>query len=344
MIQKLQTFLFLFIITTVSAVNIEINSFSDGVVSWSNSLTNAVYQIEWASSLDRQDWTDGWSKQENLTSTNTSLQSTVPLFYRISGKSYLEETNIVKCYLMYSNALLNTKVALSSEISNRLLPISTNSSGTEWRLFTNTVDSTTSLWVKVVSMQWTGGWTWNSLLVPGMVIMSNGFSAELWITPYPQLYDVCVEYQGSHQLLRMEKALGLPPRNGNYGIVEFFIDPKYLFRPAPDIEINDSCAGLVESASTPYLLANPIRGVAQGYADWFRDVYNSRGYAATNDLNSSWPWTRLGYTYDYANTPNTPIGLSEYIIPNVSQTNYWPPGLVIPIYVETKTLAENYGE
>ncbi len=331
-------------VTSGYAADVEIGSLSDGVLTWSNTLYNAVYQVEWASSLLSGDWTNTWAGQRNLASTNPTLQVSVPLFYRVSGISYPEETNSSECYNMYSNALLDAKDALPSEVSDRLLPITTNSLATEWRLFTNWVDSTTSRWVKVVTMQWSGGWTWNSLLLTGMVTMSNGWSAELWVTPYPQLYEVCTEYHGSNQRLCMQKALGLPPREGAYGVVEFFIDPKYLFRPAPDAEINDTSAGLAEDAASPYLHANPIRGVAQGFVDWFRDTYNSRGYNATNDLNSSWPWTRLGYTYDYANTPNRPVGLSEYVVPNASQTNYWGPELIIPIYVDTKTAAEDYGK
>ena len=330
--------------TSGYATDVEIGSFSDGVLTWSNTLSNAVYQVEWASSLDRGDWTNTWLGQRDLASTNPALQVPVPLFYRVSGVSYQEETNSSVCYTMFSNALLDAKIALPSEVSDHLLPITTNSPATEWRLFTNWVDSTTSRWVKVVTMQWSGGWTWNSLLVTGMVTMSNGWSAELWVTPYPQLYEVCTKYRGSNQRLRIQQALGLPPREGSYGVVEFFIDPKYFFRPAPDAEINDTSAGLAEDAASPYLRANPIRGVTPGFADWFRDTYNSRGYDATNDLDNSWPWTRLGYTYDYANTPNSPRGLSEYVIPNPSQTNYWGPGLIIPIFVDTKTAAEDYGE
>ena len=47
--------------------------------------------------------------------------------------------------------------------------------------------------------------------------------------------------------------------------------------------------------------------------------------------NNSWPWTRLGYTYDYENSANSPVGLSEYVAPSCSDTNYWGAGMVIPI-------------
>ena len=48
----------------------------------------------------------------------------------------------------------------------------------------------------------------------------------------------------------------------------------------------------------------------------------------------SWPWTRLGYTFDYENSANSPVGLSEYVVHNCSDTNYWGADLVIPIYVD----------
>ena len=322
----------------------EIVSYAQGMLAWSNALPGGVYRVEWASSLERGDWTSTWTNQVNLSGAEGTLQVAVPQFYRVVGQSYGEVTNPAECYLRYSNAVLDAKVALPSEATDGLLPISTNSPGTVWRLFTNEVDSTTSLWVKVAAMKYAGGWTWNTLLATGMVTMSNGWSTELWVTPYPELRDLCVAYTGSHQRLRMQKALGLPPRDGTYGVVEFYVDPQYLFRPAPDAGISSQSAGVAGDAASPYLRANPFQGISQGYADWYRFTYDSRGYEATNSLDNCYPWTRLGYTYDYENAPNSPVGLSEYVVPDPSQTPFWGEGLAVPIFVESKIAAEEYGD
>ena len=109
---------------------------------------------------------------------------------------------------------------------------------------------------------------------------------------------------------------------------------------SPDIR-SPSC-GLAAEESSPYLAANGLQGVSPGYAAWFKATLDSRGYAATN-LDNSWPWTRLGYTCDYESCPNSPVGLSEYVVPSCSDTNYWGAGLAIPIYVDSTFPAASYG-
>jgi hypothetical protein len=320
-----------------------IKALSDGILSWTNPLSNAVYQIEWAPRLNDATWTTDWP--QNLTGTGAVLHVEVPQFFRVTGKSYIEETDPVACYEMYSNALLDAQYALPNEVSYNLLPLILEASGTEWREFTNWVDGTVSPWVKVVTFKYTGGWTWNTLLAQtGSVTLSANYTSEIWVTPYPELYDLCKEYQGTHQCLRIQKALGLPPWEGEYGIVEFFIDPKYLLRPAPDPEVTDCAAGLAPASTTPFLQPNTLQGITEGYAAWFSEAYQNAGYSnTTNDLNARWPWTRLGYTYDYANTPNSPYGLSEYLLPRLDQTQYWGV-LTIPIYIEAHYSAEAYGK
>ncbi|MEI7436892.1 MAG: hypothetical protein WCL16_08835, partial [bacterium] len=224
----------------------------------------------------------------------------------------------------------------------QLRPVTTNTPGTDWRTFTNWVDGTTSRWVRVTTMQFTGGWNWINLLTVGAHTMSNGSAAEIWITLYPDVRQLLASYTGTNRTLRMEKALGLPPRSGTYGVAEFYVDPKFLFRPAVSPDTHSPSAGLVPEEATPYLVPNALQGISSGYAAWFKDTFNSRGYAATN-LNSSWPWTRLGYTYDYENSANSPVGLSEYVVPGCSNTNYWGGDLIIPIYVDATYPAASYG-
>ncbi len=99
-------------------------------------------------------------------------------------------------------------------------------------------------------------------------------------------------------LLRISQLLGLPPSNGNDHIVELWVKPKDLFRPAADQEIVDKTAGR-------YFLPN----TEANYILWFnQNIYDS--YFANQ---THYPWTRLGYTYDWAKSPSE-VGLSEYCI------------------------------
>jgi hypothetical protein len=330
---------------SVSAVAQEITALShNGTLSWTNGLVNGTYEVQWTSLLvESGTWTNDWSQLQGIHGTQSVFSVSVPMFYRVKGVAYPEVTDSAECYMRYSNALLNSAVALPKEICTRLRPVATNTPGTDWRTFTNWVDGTTSRWIRVATVEYTGGWTWNSLMTAGAHTMSNGWSSEIWITLYPDLRQLVSSYKGSNRTLRMQKALGMPPRTGTYGVAEFYVDPKYLFRPAVSPDIHSPSCGLVAEGTGPYLVANALQGISPGYAAWFNDTFDTRGYAATN-LNNSWPWTRLGYTFDYENSANSPFGLSEYVVPGCSDTYYWGTGLVIPIYVDWTGPAENYGQ
>jgi len=99
-------------------------------------------------------------------------------------------------------------------------------------------------------------------------------------------------------VLRIEQLLGLPPCSDYSDFVEMWVDPADLFRPAPDNEITDKICELEFPAGTDEI-----------YKQWFKDnfqhSYTSPGY----------PWTRLGYTYDWGPSQSE-IGLSEFVIKN----------------------------
>lgn len=99
-------------------------------------------------------------------------------------------------------------------------------------------------------------------------------------------------------LLRFKQLLGLPPDNKNSHIAEIWVNPDDLFRPSADPEINDNVAELFLRPSADSM-----------HTDWFlKNIYDT--YFSKN---IHYPWTRLGYTYDWAeNVPET--GLSEYCV------------------------------
>ncbi|MFZ4707746.1 MAG: hypothetical protein ACOYMF_17220, partial [Bacteroidales bacterium] len=99
-------------------------------------------------------------------------------------------------------------------------------------------------------------------------------------------------------LLRMSQMLGLDPGSTNNYFVELWVRPVDLYRPAADPEIDDNTAG-------QYLPANSN----VDYAIWFnQQIYDSYFVSGTH-----YPWTRLGYTFDWA-SPASEVGVSEYCI------------------------------
>lgn len=98
--------------------------------------------------------------------------------------------------------------------------------------------------------------------------------------------------------LRMEQLIGLPPQKGYTHFSVLRVKTEDLYRPARDNEIDDTTAQLTfpEDATEEYMA-------------WFAEnaeySYNPHRY----------PWTGLGYTYDWADN-GTEYGLSEFILKN----------------------------
>lgn len=127
-------------------------------------------------------------------------------------------------------------------------------------------------------------------------------AADGWVTLAPEARNFFRTYTGTNYLLRYKQLLGMPYTVGNNMIAEFWVDPQILFRPSPDPEINDREAQMDFSYTNSARLA-----VSQAHYSWF-----------TNQVvANAWPWTRLGYTYDWGNSRSY-IGLAEYVIPQGS--------------------------
>jgi hypothetical protein len=90
--------------------------------------------------------------------------------------------------------------------------------------------------------------------------------------------------------------LGLPPANGKDRVVEMWVPLNGMFRPSPDPEIDDTSAGL-----------DFPPGTSQMHMDWITDL------RATSYGPDGYPWTQLGYTYDWAPDSNE-VGLSELVV------------------------------
>ena len=131
---------------------------------------------------------------------------------------------------------------------------------------------------------------------------SNNQAHMAWITTAPELAGFMKKNSFADQSslhLRIAQILGMPPDSPNDYFVEFWVYPRNLFRPAPDPEITDHEAGL-------YFPSN----ITPKHREWFlKEITNKYDTSTTN----AFPWTRLGYTYDWA-TPLHPVGLSEFVV------------------------------
>ncbi len=118
---------------------------------------------------------------------------------------------------------------------------------------------------------------------------------EVWATPAPQLQRACAAMPPDRREARMVQLLGLRPNSARPHVVVLHVDPAQAFRPCPDPEVTDTTCGL-----------RFPEGVDPAHRAWFNqkqaESYRGEGY----------PWTRLGYTYDWGGEGE--VGLSEFVL------------------------------
>lgn len=127
-------------------------------------------------------------------------------------------------------------------------------------------------------------------------IFYNTGAYPIWVTLAPQLKNICSKQEFSADVgleNRLIQILGLHPDSQYKSFVEFWVKPRDLFRPCPDAEITDNQCDLFFPRKTK-----------PAHRKW---IENQR---ATND----YPWTQLGYTYDWNKDAGAHIGLSEFVI------------------------------
>lgn len=319
-------------ITCLQAQEVRITQFENGWLTWTNTDTTHEfdYSVEWMPNLNATNWMQDWASFAETTDAAVSTTKMVPTFYRVRAYPFLEPATQTDMLVLYSNAMVDASVTLPAEVWPHLTKISESNTNLAWRVNTAGIRQ-----VKVASfMKYTTATNYYAL---GEQLLSYG---DQWITAYPELRDFCARYRGSDPVMRIKQVLGMPPTAANDTVVEFWVSPEYLFRPTPDPEIGDTTAELVESANAP--LMSPSFRVISFYVDWFNNTYATRDYAMINGVFAAYPWTRLGYTYDWASTRPPHVGLSEFVIP--SGALYGKLGVQVPIEVANIVAAAAYGK
>lgn len=204
---------------------------------------------------------------------------------------------------LYQAAVEDAIIADSSEICDSLWQINTSNTKLEWKTINNETYVLVGNFNKYpdsysdTSVVNSWGLIW--------VFIPEQFSSRLMSTTIVD----------NDTLMRIRQLLGMPPTNTNNYIVELWVKPADLYRPSADSEINDRTAGLYFPSNTD-----------PDYAQWF----NQNIYDSYFGQWMHYPWTRLGYTYDWAN-PATEVGVSEYCIKTNSV-----------LFVKKLCLATNY--
>lgn len=199
----------------------------------------------------------------------------------------------------YAAAVADAEIVEPGEISRRLSPIAAHNKNLVWE-----GEPGASRVLVVTWTSWTGydGLVGKSVRMGDLAKASTETTRDIWVTAVPEIHRYFARNVGASQdpVLRAEQLLGLPPNNGKTRFVEFFVEPADLFRPSPDPEVTDFEAELEFPVS--YYSA-----VSGEYAEWF-NALKATSYGA-----NGYPWTRLGYTYDWGSCFEH-VGLSEYVI------------------------------
>lgn len=187
----------------------------------------------------------------------------------------------------YQAAIKDASVAEADEISHDLTAIVPGNTALTWK--------GEGAEQRVLMATWTN---WNGY--DTKVGQAVPLTREIWTTAVPQLRTFCQHFaQGQEATavaLRLEQLLGLPPHNGKTRFVEMWVNPADLFRPSPDSEVTDKEAQLDFPTGTP-----------ETHVAWITNLKN------TSYGSNGYPWTALGYTYDWGN-PASEVGLSEFVI------------------------------
>ena len=209
-----------------------------------------------------------------------------PVAAYANGQSASDQENLKK---EYSAAVADAAVAEPSEISKNLVAIVPANDQLVWKNRGDAVNA------KVLVVTWT---SYNGY--DGYVDKPYTMSREVWVTTVPEVKNFCKQ-NNVHNALRLEQLLGLPPNNGKTKFVEMWVRPADLYRPSADPEITDS------EAETDFPAPNCYITVSDDFKNWYNNL-KSNSYGA-----NGYPWTRLGYTYDWGNKKSH-IGMSEFVI------------------------------
>ncbi len=215
---------------------------------------------------------------------------------------------------VYEAALVDARNPEPSEVVTNLTPITTQNPELQWK----EIDGTPH--VKMVSLVSTDKYYRDSL---GKNY--NTGTHNIWVTAVPQVENFVSGFRSQNDDLgdlenRLRQRLGLTPTATINQFVEFWVDPNDLFRPAPDNEISDSTAGLALPDDTE-----------AWYRRWFNDLRASQYFQSTVPSHDAYPWTQLGYTYDWGDTQSKQ-GFSEFVI----RTD-------VTVVVDSITDIEDYG-
>jgi hypothetical protein len=159
--------------------------------------------------------------------------------------------------------------------------------------------------------------TWN--YAPG----EQPLGRDIWVTAVPEVRDSCAGWTDDDLKMRLRQLLGLRPADSVSHFVEMTVPVAAMFRPTVDpavTTLHPCPADQVGSGSCglqfpPSVQPAHVEWMArQMLSSWkLPDGYPASAGGGGADGTLGYPWTRLGYTYNWH--PGSPrYGASEYLV------------------------------
>jgi hypothetical protein len=136
----------------------------------------------------------------------------------------------------------------------------------------------------------------------------------IWVTPDGEVQASCRQFnlQGAALTLRLAQLIGLPPNTQNTQLVVFSVPVERIFRPTPDPNPMTiyPCAPTEMSQCGNVLPAH----VPAEHTVFFVNQTLSAYKIGQTEQENGYPWTHLGYTYNWTPYAASKYGASEYVI------------------------------
>lgn len=190
----------------------------------------------------------------------------------------------------YTAAVADAAFPEEKEISRNLLEVRSGNRGMQWR------DIQGEEHILVAT------WTANVSYYPDKGAYNTG-EYPIWVTLVPELRNKAREIRlekFEDRSLRIKQLLGLPAKVEKNYFMEIWVKPRDLFRPCPDPGITDRECQLCFPSD-----------INEQHRDWIQELRLSSYYNCNGD---KYPWTQLGYTYDWNKNSRDHVGLSEFVV------------------------------
>jgi len=133
----------------------------------------------------------------------------------------------------------------------------------------------------------------------------------VWATAAPELHDFLTDNQipASQIAERTKQLLGMPSSHSGDRVVEVWVRRDNLRRPCRDPDVTNPVSSLVFPAD-----------VDTKYPGHRAEFLGNMSTYSTAGGNTPYPWTQLGYTYDWGN-PDSNRGLTEFWVGGYDDTD-----------------------